>query len=90
LKDVKSYQGALQPFYNCVETQNQANAAALADAKSKSDKAKADQIQDASDALTKSYDKTVSTEKQVVADYMKLHDAYCALGDGLKGCPKKQ
>jgi hypothetical protein len=90
LKTVKIYQAALQPFYNCVETQSNANKTAIAEAQSKSDKAKLAQLQDADVQLQKNYQATLATEKQVVGDYMTLHDAYCKMGDGLAGCPKKK
>ena len=90
LKNVKIYQAALQPFYDCVEKQSADNKKAAADAQDKNDKAKLAEMQDAEAKLQKNYQQTVATEKQVVSDYMTLHDAYCKMGDGLTGCPKKQ
>jgi hypothetical protein len=90
LKNVKIFQASLQPFYNCIETQSTANKTALTDAQSKSDKAKVAELQDAEATLQKNYQATLATEKLVVGDYMTLHDAYCKMGDGLAGCPKKK
>ena len=85
-KLVKIYQAALQPFYNCVEQQVIANKKAMADAKEKRDQAKIASIEVAATDLDKDYQSAVNTEKQVVADYMSLHDNYCKMGENLVGC----
>ena len=45
---------------------------------------------DADDAIevhpVQDYQGTLATEKQVVADYMSLHDNYCKMGENLAGC----
>jgi hypothetical protein len=88
LKNVKAYQGTLSSFRECLTTQANAQKAVVAEAKSKGDKAKIDAAQQQMQIMQAAYDKTVDTETQVVTDYSGLHDAYCKLGDGLKGCPK--
>jgi len=85
-KLVKIYQTALQPFYNCVEQQVIANNKAMADAKEKRDQAKIASVEVAAADLDKDYKSAVNTEKQVVADYMSLHDNYCKMGENLAGC----
>ena len=85
-KLVKIYQSALQPFYNCVEQQVIKNKKDMADAKDKRDQAKIAAIEVAATDLDKDYQGTVGTEKQVVADYMSLHENYCKMGPDLVGC----
>jgi hypothetical protein len=89
LKSVKAYQGTLSTYRECLQTQAANQKPIIADAKAKGDKTKADAAQSQMDALQASYDKTVDTETQVVTDYSNLHAAYCKMGDGLVGCPKK-
>jgi len=85
-KQVKIYQNALQPFYSCVEQQVNAQKAAMDEAKQKNDSAKLASLQQDAADLDKKYQGALATEKQVVADYMALHNAYCAMGTGLVGC----
>jgi hypothetical protein len=88
LKNVRIYQAALQPYYNCVETKTTQSNTAIAEAKKKNDNAKVAALQDDAATLQKNYQQTLATEKQVVADYMALHEGYCKMGVGLAGCPK--
>ena len=85
LHGVKAYQASLSTFRQCLITETNAQKQALTDAGTDKDKVAAakQQIND----LQKQYDRTVDTETQVVADYSKLHDAYCKMGTGLVGCP---
>jgi len=85
-KQVRIYQNALQPFYNCIEQQVNEQKAAMDEAKQKNDQAKMASLQQAAADLDKKYQGTLATEKQVVADYMTLHNAYCAMGTNLVGC----
>jgi hypothetical protein len=85
-KLVRIYQSALQPFYNCVEQQVIAGNTAIAEAKEKKDRAKIAALESAAADLNKDYQGTLATEKQVVADYMSLHDNYCKMGENLAGC----
>ena len=85
-KLVKIYQTALQPFYSCVEQQTASLKKDIDDATQKKDQAKIASLQQSAADLDKKYQSTVGTEKQVVADYMALHNSYCAMGTGLAGC----
>ena len=84
LHAVKAYQGTLGTYRECLLSQTNAQKQALADAKG--DKQKSADAQQKITDLQKQYDQTVDTETQVVADYSKLHDAYCKMGSGLTGC----
>lgn len=88
LKNVKSYQGSLATFRQCLKTHTSSVEKALNDAKAKGDKDKTADLQSQIDSLQSAWDKTVDTETQVVNDYMKLHNAYCQKGTGLPGCAK--
>jgi len=85
-KQVKIYQTALQPFYSCIEQQVSSQKTAMDEAKQKNDSAKMASLQQDAADLNKKYQSTLATEKQVVADYMSLHNAYCAMGPNLTGC----
>jgi hypothetical protein len=84
LHGVKAYQGSLSTYRQCLITETNAAKQAVADTKGDKDKSAA-ATQRMND-LQKQYDQTVDTETQVVADYSKLHDAYCKMGSGLAGC----
>ena len=88
LKGVKGYQGTLASFRECLKTETNTVKASFQEAKAKGDKDKAAQLQEQLDAMQSAWDKSVDTETQIVADYMKLHDAYCKMGTGLAGCAK--
>lgn len=86
LHDVKVYQAELLPFRNCLVKQADTDKAAIAEAQGKGDKSKVSSLQDQTQGLDKVYQDTITTETQVVDDYMALHDAYCKLGTNLTGC----
>ena len=89
---VKVYQGALQPFRACLNRQDAADAAAIAEAKSNGakDKDKIPPIQDRITARLKVNNQTVDTEQQVANDFNTLHMAQCVNDTDPKICPKKQ
>ncbi len=89
IKPVKTYQGQLSTYRECLQTQANAQKQVVADSKAKGDKAAADKAQTEMEGLQKAYDKTIDVETQVVTDWQNLHNAYCKMGDGLVGCPKK-
>lgn len=86
---VRAWQGQLSPYRECLQKAANVQKAAAADAKTSGDKAKADAATVQMNALQADYDKTVDTETQVASDFNNLHTAYCKMGDGLTGCPKK-
>ena len=86
---VKVYQGALKPYRACLKTLDDADAAALADAKSKGDKDKIQPIQDRIAARLIANNQTVDTEQQVATDFNNLHVAQCVNDTDPKICPKK-
>ena len=89
--DVKVYQGALKPYRACLKAQDDADVAAIAEAKSKGDKEK-DKIQPLQDRITarlKMNNQTVDTEQQVAIDFNNLHTAQCVNDTDPKICPKK-
>jgi len=91
-RQVKAFQGALQPYRACLKTQDDADLAAIADAKSKGDKEK-DKIQPLQDRITarlKVNNQTVDTEQQVAIDFNNLHMAQCVNDTDPKICPKKK
>ena len=89
---VKVYQGALKPFRACLNTQDVADVAAIAAAKSngEKDKDKIPPIQDRITARLKLNNQTVDTEQQVANDFNTLHMAQCVNDTDPKICPKKQ
>lgn len=89
IKPVKTYQGQLSTYRECLQTQAAAQKQLAADAKSKGDKAKQDSSTAEMNALQAAYDKTIDEETRVVTEWQTLHNAYCKMGDGLTGCPKK-
>ena len=89
-RQVKAFQGALQPYRACLKAQDDADLAAIADAKSKGDKEK-DKIQPLQDRITarlKVNNQTVDTEQQVAIDFNNLHMAQCVNDTDPKICPK--
>jgi hypothetical protein len=88
---VKLYQAALKPYRACLKTQDDADVAAIADAKSKGgkDKDKIPPIQDRIAARLIANNQTVDTEQQVVTDFNNLHVAQCVNDTDPKICPKK-
>ncbi len=88
-KSVRTWQGQLSPYRECLQKAANTQKLAAADAKTAGDKAKEDAATAQMNSLQASYDKTVDTETKVAADFNNLHTAYCKMGDGLTGCPKK-
>jgi hypothetical protein len=88
---VKVYQGALKPYRACLNAQDDADLAAIAEAKSNGakDKDKIPPIQDRITARLKANNQTVDTEQQVATDFNKLHMAQCVNDTDPKICPKK-
>ena len=89
--DVKGYQGALKPYRACLNAQDDADAAAIAEAKSKGDKEK-DKIQPLQDRIAArliAKNQTVDTDHQVFTDFNNLHMAQCVNDTDPKICPKK-
>jgi hypothetical protein len=89
---IKVYQGALQPYRACLEAQDNADVAAIADAKSKGDKEK-DKIQPLQDRIAArliANNRTVDTEQQVAAEFNTLAQflAQCAKDSTPSNCPK--
>lgn len=89
LKAVRTWQGQLSPFRECLQNAANVQKAAAADATASGDKGKADAASAQMNTLQAAYDKTVDTETKVATDFNTLHTAYCKMGDGLTGCPKK-
>ena len=89
LKDIRDWQGDIDKvYYDCLDKQAVVQKAALASAKDDSaKKAASEAIED----IQKNYDSTHKVEVELASEFKTLHDAYCAMGDGLKGCaaPKK-
>lgn len=89
VKNVKTYQGQLSTYRECLQNQANAQKQVAADAKTAGEKAKADAATAEMTSLQAAYDKTIDVETQMVTDWQNLHNAYCKMGDGLAGCPKK-
>jgi hypothetical protein len=89
--DVKVYQGALQPYRACLKSLDDADMAAIAEAKANGpkDKDKIQPIQDRITARLKVNNQTVDTEQQVATDFNNLHMAQCVNDTDPKICPKK-
>lgn len=89
---IKVYQGALQPYRACLKTQDAADAAAIAEAKSNGvkDKDKIPPILDRIAARLIANNQTVDTEQQVATEFNTLAQflAQCAKDSTPSNCPK--
>ncbi len=91
--DVKSWQKSLNNYRDCLNATTTADKRGIAEAKASGDKKAADNIAafeaDAESANDR-YNKSVDTEKSVVADYVAVSKAYCSRSDvDQSTCPKK-
>jgi hypothetical protein len=89
---IKVYQGALQPYRACLKSLDDADTAAIVEAKSKGEKDK-DKIQPLQDRIAArliANNQTVDAEQQVATDFNNLHMAQCVNDTDTKICPKKQ
>ncbi|HEY0281877.1 MAG TPA: hypothetical protein VGC27_04555 [Rhizomicrobium sp.] len=91
-KQVKVYQSALAPYRACLKSQDDADLAAIAEAKAKGakEKDKIPPLQDRIAARLKLNNQTVDTEQQVATDFNDLHVAQCVNDTDPKICPKKK
>jgi len=87
LKNVKAYQASLGTYRGCLKAQEAVELTALNDAKTAGDKTKIAAAQQQAQSTIDVENKTVETEQQLATDYGTLHNAYCAMGTGLAGCP---
>jgi hypothetical protein len=88
LQDIRSYQGALTVFRDCLTSQTASGKGALARARRKGNERRTVRIAQELEDLTAEYDRTIDDEMQVVMIYVDLHNAYCAMGQYLAGCPR--
>jgi hypothetical protein len=86
LKNIKVYQTTLQPYYDCLERQNKTNNDEVAKAKAKADDAKVATLNQILADTQVVYKKAVASEQDVAKQFNTLHEEYCKLGTGLKGC----
>lgn len=89
-KTIKAYQGSLPRFRECILKNTTEYRASLAEAKARNDAVRSSAVNRWMDALMAAYDKTIDDETNVVTTYVNLHNAYCKIGAGLKGCPRPQ
>ena len=87
---IKVYQGALQPYRACLKAQDDADTAAIAEAKSKGEKDKVQPLQDRIAARLIANNQTVDTEQQVATEFNTLAQflAQCAKDSTPSNCPK--
>lgn len=86
LKEIKAYQASLGSFRTCLLKYTLEYKAALVEAKARQDEARASLVKWWMDELRAAYDRTIDEETAVVTAYMELHNAYCRMGGGLRGC----
>ena len=89
---IKVYQSALQPYRACLKAQDDADMAAIAEAKSNGakDKDKIPPLQDRIAARLIANNQTVDTEQQVATEFNTLAQflAQCAKDSTPSNCPK--
>ena len=88
LRGIKTYQKALAVNRECMMTQVAEDKNALAKARAFGNDDRAVHLKQRLDAMLAAYDKTIDDEMQVVQAYQDLHNAYCKMGEGLRGCPQ--
>jgi hypothetical protein len=89
---VKAYQGALQPYRQCLAAKEAADKAALTDAQSETDKdkqkEKVDELVSDMKLIVSEINSTIDTEQQVATDFNTLHTEECKTDTDPKICPK--
>ena len=86
-KAIKAYQVSLAGFRACLQRNVLEYKTVLAAAKGRQDATRTADVKHWIDELTAEYDRTIDRETEVVTVYMDVHNAYCRMGEGLKGCP---
>jgi len=86
---VKAYQASNQSFRACMEKQDDADTAALAEAQGKGDKDQVAPIQQSIKDLLAIYQKTIDNETQVATEFNDLRAAQCTRDTDPQVCPKK-
>jgi len=91
--DIKNWQGSLKGYRDCLNAEKAKDQAAVASAQQSGDKdaqSKIDKLQQDMQADDTAYNQSVTTETQIVNEFVAMSNAYCSRTDVDKAsCPKK-